>query len=170
MRCSPGWKQACNNPNTETGECSERKDPEVRRDFLDSWDARQERLQRINPPDRQQQSGEAAEDSEQRTFGDQLVYDVPASSTERGADANLAIPRERTRQQQIRDVDARDQKNTSGHCAQHEQRGVRAADHRIDLRNDFSADMKFCVRVLAAPLRSNGIDFRLRLLDRLAWF
>ena len=62
MRRAPRRQQTGENSDAQTDDRSERENTNIRRNFIDARNARrQKRFQRIDTPDRYQQSGEAAE-------------------------------------------------------------------------------------------------------------
>ena len=71
-------------------------------------------------------------DDEQHALGQQLPDDAPAAGAERQADRHLAAPRRGLRQQQVRDVRARDQQHGAHDAAEQQRRpsASAAADWR----------------------------------------
>ena len=78
-------------------------------------------IQGVDPPDGNQQPGKTTKRPKQNTFGEQFFDNLPAASSERGTNAYFSITRKRTRQQEIRDVDAGDEQNAGRHRTQHQQ-------------------------------------------------
>ena len=59
-----------------------------------------------------------------------------ASGAERGAHGHLRLARERARQQQIRDVGARDEQHEADRADEHDERASDVADHLLVERHD----------------------------------
>ena len=91
---------------------------------------------------------------------------MPASRSERGANADFFLTRERAREKQIGNVHTRDEKDAAGHGAQHEQSGVRVGHHRLQQRPDFHADVGVRIGILLAQRRADRVHIHLRLCDR----
>src|SRR5437879_1852935 len=98
MRCAPGWQKAGEDSNNKTRCGGEGQNACVRRNLINPRNVRREKsFHRVESPNGEQQTGEAAKDAEQDAFGKQLLHDMPASGTERGANADLFLPRNGTR-------------------------------------------------------------------------
>src|SRR5436189_2978 len=72
---------------------------------------RGERLQQTNAAVRERDSGDAAGQGDQHAFGERLPDQASAPGAEREPDRDLALPRGRPREEQVRDVDACDQQD-----------------------------------------------------------
>ena len=70
-----------------------------------------ERTDALQANIRQQQADQPARDGEHEAFGQQLPDDAPAAGAEGGAHGHFFLPRERTRQQQVRHIRAGDEQN-----------------------------------------------------------
>ena len=128
MRCAPGWQKAGEDSHNETRCGGEGENTRVWRNLINARNVRREKsFHRVESPNGEQQTGEAANDAEQDAFGEQLPHDVPASGAERGANADLFLPRNGTREKKISDIDAGDEPHACRHRAQHHQRGMRLA-------------------------------------------
>ena len=71
-------------------------------------------LMRANRTERErgdEQSGNAAHETEQRGFGEELAHEPLPSCSERDADGDLLLARGRAREQQVRDVRTRDEQH-----------------------------------------------------------
>ena len=90
---------------------------------------RAERLEHIDTCVRQRGAGHAAQQREQDALGEGLADDTPASGAERDSDRDLALPRSRPGEQQIRDVGTSDEKHERHGHRQDLQRGL---DRRAD--------------------------------------
>ena len=66
------------------------------------------------------QAGGAAEQAEQQAFGQQLADQPAPARAKRGADGDLFLPAGRAREQQIRDIGARDQQHER-HRSEHDE-------------------------------------------------
>ena len=67
---------------------------------------RGEREEEIEPPKRQHQTQRGAEQGKQNAFRQNLPHDAPAARSQRASQSDLVTPLGRTREQQIRDVNA----------------------------------------------------------------
>ena len=77
------------------------------------------------------QPGEAAGGREHQAFGEHLAHQPAALGAKRGAHADLALARGASRQQQVGDVDARDEQHERDRADQREQRRPQLADHLL---------------------------------------
>ena len=83
---------------------------------------------------RDEQTGGAAEQAEQQALGQQLPDEPLPARAERGADRDFLLTAGRARQQQVRDVRARDQQHERHRSEQHENRQPHVADDGLDQR------------------------------------
>ena len=83
---------------------------------------RQERSEGAQGPLPDSQSDGAAQEGEQARFRQKLDDQVPPRRTNRQADRHLGRPRRQSRQQQVRDVGARDEHDGAGHREEQQQR------------------------------------------------
>jgi hypothetical protein len=64
---------------------------------------------------RDEKTGEAARDTEQHAFEQQLANDAPASGAERPPHGQLTLPRHAASEHKARDVEARDEQHHACH-------------------------------------------------------
>ena len=76
----------------------------------------------------------AADQAQQDRLGDELANQPRAARADRGAHRQLALPRRAARQQQVRDVGARDEQHQSDRAEQHQQRPLHVADDHLAQR------------------------------------
>ena len=69
------------------------------------------------------EAGEAAEERQQQALDEQLLHEAPARRAERQAQRDLLLPHEASRDEQIRDVGARDEQHEADHAHQHDEGG-----------------------------------------------
>ena len=91
---------------------------------------RRHRHQGAHAPRAEQESGGAAGERQDHTLGQELADEAPAAGAERRAHRDLPVLVGRARQQQIRDVDARDQEDADHGPEEDEERPPDLADHR----------------------------------------
>ena len=107
---------------------------QVERDLIESrhrYAIGNERDQPAVKRKRQRQPGDAARGAEQQALAEQLREETPASRTERGADAELALAHRASRQEQIRHVHARNQQHQKNGTSQDEERRSNRLDHLL---------------------------------------
>src|SRR5213075_378543 len=102
MRSTPRGKQTCDDPNPNTHQSGKGQNAKVRRNFVDPRNAWEKSFERIDAPDRNQESSETAQRTQQHTFGNQLLDNLPAARAESGPNTDFAIARKRSGQQQVR--------------------------------------------------------------------
>ena len=107
----------------------------------------------------------AAHETEQRAFGQQLPHEPLPARAERGADGDFLLARRRAREQQVRDVGARDEQHERHRAQHHEHRAAHVADDRFDERHDVDREGPVALVLLANP-RGDGGDVRVRLRHR----
>ena len=83
-----------------------------------------ERYQRIQAPDREQQTYGATDQPEHDAFGEQLPYDSPAPRAKREANRNFFFSDRRAREQQIRNIRAGDQQDEPDRAKQNQKRSL----------------------------------------------
>jgi hypothetical protein len=117
-------------------------------------------------PHRDQNAGAAAERGKDGPFRQQLARHSQPSRAERDADGDFLLPPGRPRQEQVRDVAARDQQDERD-------AGEEQNDRAAELLDDFAVQRLNVRAVAAAELRhlffdaaGDGGHFRLRLRDR----
>ena len=77
----------------------------------------------------------AADQAEDHALGEQLADQAAATGAERGPHGDLALARRRAREQQVRDVHARDQQHEADGAEQQPERASQVADHRFVQRH-----------------------------------
>ena len=90
--------------------------------------------QRPDAPRAEQQPGGAAGQREHHAFRQQLAHQAPAPGAEGGAHRDFARSRRRAREQQVRDVDARDQQHEADRAEQDPERPLIGLRHRVQQR------------------------------------
>ena len=83
-------------------------------------------------PDRDDQAGDAAGDGEEHALDERLRDDLPARRADGEPQRGLAAPRDRTREQQVRDVGARDEQHQAAHAEQNLQAAAVLLLHHAD--------------------------------------
>ena len=73
----------------------------------------------------------AAQQREHERLGDDLPHQPGAAGAERGADGELASPRGRAAEHQVRQVGAGDEQDEADRAGQHRERALDAADHLV---------------------------------------
>ena len=172
-------------PVSERQREGERQDPKIRsRLNQQRLLLRDEGDQTARQRHRQRDADRAADERQQHAFRQQLSHQLTACRAERQAHRDLALPHEAARDQQVRDVRARDQQHEPDHRHQHDERGRevvaqrRIADVRlVELqlsRHEALADEGRPVlrarqrHLVLADLREQPLQRSLRGLDRVA--
>src|SRR6185437_13762564 len=97
-----------------------------------------------------EQTGDAADQAEQRRLREELPYQSLPPGPQRDADGDLLLSRGRTGEQETGDIRAGDQQHET-HCAHDDQqRDAYVADHRLDERHDVDRE-----RLVTIVLRTN---------------
>ena len=107
---------------------------DIERDLIEPWHRNpigHERKQAAMERKRQHKAGYAAGRAKQETLAEQLCEQTATPRTERGADAQFALPRCASRQQQIRDVHTRDEQHQPHRAGQDQQRRPNLFDHQL---------------------------------------
>ena len=126
---------------------------------------RGQREQPSDAPRRDDDAERAAGEREHRALRQQLADDAPAPGAERLAYRHLACARSAARQQQVRDVGARDQQHEDDRAHEHQQRRRRVAGVDVPQRGKVRAPA-FQVRVRLLHLLGHGVELRLRRFRR----
>jgi hypothetical protein len=133
--------------------------------LLDARHARRQRRQeRLQPEVAEQHAGDGAQQRQQHALGQQLAQHARAAGPEREPHGDLALPVGGAREQQVRDVRARDQQHEGDRAQQQHQRGAHVADHGLVQRLDRHALLGVRVRVLLGEPRGDRLDVGARLL------
>ena len=127
---------------------------------------RQQRRNRFDRCGRQHESAEASQYGDDHALGQQLAQQPRRAAAHRRPDGELLLALRRSRQHQVRDVDAGDQQHED-HGAP-EQQQYRA--HRFDAphlqRNDARANTRIRAWMVDHQARRDGVHLRLRLRER----
>ena len=91
-----------------------------------------ERQQQARRADRDGESDDAAGDGEEHALDERLRDDLPARRADRQPQRGLAAPRDRAREQQVRDVGAGDQQHQSAHAEKNAQAAAVLLPHDAD--------------------------------------
>ena len=113
-----------------------------------------ERPQQVTAPVRQQDAGESAEQRQHAALRQQLADEPPPGSAERESHGNFLASRHRAREQQARDVAARDEQHESSGC---EQQAARA--QQVVAPSDAERGFRQREELHAAPFVFRGVPF-----------
>ena len=119
------------NPSNECDRKSKQEDCRIERNatgWKDLLGARRACDEHVREPQGEQRTHGSAGQTEYYALGDQLPDDAAAAGAERGANANLPRPRHGARQDQVRDVQARDEQDAQNRAKQYEQGPANVAD------------------------------------------
>src|SRR5262245_58562986 len=148
-RALPRRSKTKNDRRRQRKEQREAERRQVERDLTHAREVRrQQSRQGVHAPPRQQQTEQAAGQSERQIFRQQLSQHPPARRAQSGAHRQLAPPRRRPRQQQVGDVGARDQQHAADRAEQQPERSARVADQVSLQRDDAVEAIVVCLRVL----------------------
>ena len=125
------------------------------------------RIDRPDTGDAQHEPHEAADDREHDALDQQLPDDSPSGCTERDSHGNLSRPLRRPRQQQVRDIRARNQQDEAD-------RPQERVDDQLDLwprdaivvADDRCTKILVRVRVVGCQSRDDGVDLAARFRQR----
>src|SRR6266516_5710715 len=149
-------RQAEDQTGRERDDHRERKHGAVDADLLNVRQVEPaQRAKDAGAPEREQQPQRAAEQREQRAFGQQLADQAKPSGAESGADGDLTLARRRARQQQVRGVGAGDEQNESDRAEENQKGKLHVRDHMLVQADE-----------LDEALRSEQRDPRFRSLCR----
>ena len=167
FRCTRAVAAAGAMPETaavsERHERGEREDEPVDADLLEPRRRRRgDGDQPLHAPPREEQTGGAAGEREQRAFGQELPHDLAAAGAERGADRDLAPAIGGAREQQAHDVRARDAEHERDGERQDQEHLADVADQILVQRNDRDA-RPLPLAVLLFELRGDRRHAGLRL-------
>ena len=139
----------------------------VQSDLIGARDAgRGKRGQRACGPERDQQAAGGAEQAERRALGQHLPHQLLSIRANRRAQGELTQPAGAVRQQEVRDVRARDEQDDDDRRAEQKDDRPRFADHRFEERIHLHALIGVARRELLLEARGNGFDLGARLLHR----
>ena len=104
--------------------------------------------------------------AEDDALGEQLPNQPRPAGAERGANRDLALARRGPRQQQVRDVDTRNQQHEADGAEQQPERLANIAHHRLVQRHRRDAQSFVAVRVLRRELTADRLDLEAHLFGR----
>src|ERR1700722_20527289 len=90
-----------------------------------------EKSQEVGSPQGEKYSSDAPCSGEQQTFDQQLAQQTFATGSQCSADSNFSLARGRTREQQVRHVDACNQQNEQSHDHQEAENAAKKILHAI---------------------------------------
>ena len=111
----------------------------------------------------------AAGEREQQAFGQQLTDDAAAACAEGASHQHFLLASERARQQQVRDVGARDQQDEADGADQDRDRLAYVAHDLLAQRDDAEGQAAVGgieIRMVAAEARGERVHFRLGRSER----
>ncbi len=117
-------------------------------------------------PHGEQRPADPARQGEQDALGQELAHHPAAACTQRGANRGLAAARRRLRELEIGDVGAGNEQEEPDGAQQHEERPPRRADEELVQRRHPRAHDAVRRRVLLLEPPDDGLELRIRLLDR----
>ena len=109
---------------------------------------------------REEHARHRAAGAEHEALGQQLPDDARAPGAEDGAQGELALPRHRARQQQVRDVGARDEQDEPHGAEQHVERGLHVPRQRVAQRHDRQRPGLVVGRMLLAHPLADRVHLR----------
>ena len=89
---------------------------------------RQDAKRDARGPSREEQAQRAASDRQQNAFGEQLANQAAAAGAQGGANRKFSRASRGARQQEIRDIDARDQQHESDRAEQQHQERLHVSE------------------------------------------
>ena len=111
-------------------------------------------------PPRDEHAGDAAGKREHEALGQDLRDQPSASGAERQAHRHFLLARERSREQQVADVGARDEQHEADRREQDDQRPLGVADQRVAQRHRVVARALILLRKLALELLRQRVELR----------
>ncbi len=132
-------------------------------------------LDQLHAAEREQEPEHRADTRKQNAFSGELTGQPHGAGAERAPNGDLAAPRFRARQQEIRDVHARDQQDERDRAEQHEQRRTNVGDD-LGLQRETHNVVKLGMKAVRTALHRvfpcgihQALQLRLRLLGAHAW-
>jgi hypothetical protein len=113
----------------------------------------------------EQQPGDTTNDREDEAFGQELSNDPRATRPQSRAHGELAIPRRRPREDQMRDVRARDEEHARDGAEKDHERQPHVADELFTKRNDCGTTSSVGLRVVGSRLLRDRVELRGGALD-----
>jgi hypothetical protein len=103
---------------------------------------------------------------EQQAFGQQLVDETPPVGTQRRADCQLRLARDRAREQEVRHADAGDQENGNHRPGEERHGRPHIADQVLAERQNGDPRTTVRPRLFRLDLRGDCVHFGARVLER----
>ncbi len=110
----------------------------------------------------EQEPDDPAGDRQRQRFDDELLEHAAAAGAERRTNRQLLAPAERSGEQQVADVGARDQQHEDDRAQQHAQRRSHLADDQLLQRNDGRTPAGVLLRILTLQLQRDVRHLRFR--------
>ena len=129
----------------------------------------QQREEPAEKPSGEQQTDRRADAGQRELFDQQLPDQLSTTRANRASDGELLAPRRAAHEQEIRDVDARDQEDHRDRAEQHEQRAPDIAHVVVLQRKHQHVPAGAALRVALRDVSGDGVDVRPRPLHRNAW-
>ena len=117
--------------------------------------SRRKRSQQVHAPGGEHQSRGAAKQRDDQALGEQLAQQPRTAGAERGANRQLAVARRRARQQQVRDIRARDEQDERDGAEQDEERPAHFANQFHVQRHEPDPDPAVRWILLLQPRRDH---------------
>jgi hypothetical protein len=111
----------------------------------------------------------AREAREQRAFDEQLPDKPPSAGAKRAPHGHLLGARRATRQEQVRDVDARDEQHDQDRGGEETYGSAHIADEVLAQRQDVHAASTIRSRLFDLNLRGHGVELGTGSFERRAW-
>ena len=121
--------------------------------------------QRLDEHDREHDAERRPDHGQDDALGEELHHEPATARPDRRADGHLALARRRPRQQQARDIRARDEQQEPGGAEQREQRRPEVAFDLVRERNRARPPVAVGRLELGAQPRRQGPQLRVGLLD-----
>jgi hypothetical protein len=115
---------------------------------------------------RHAKAGNASGGGKHQALGEQLAHQPRAAGAERRPDADFALPCGGAREQEIGDIDARDEQHQQHGADQHEQRRPNLADHQLLQRKDHHGTGGIALRLFFLQLGVDPAHLAVGLIER----
>ncbi len=163
----PGRREAEDQARDQRDRQGEHQRRHIDRHFAESRQIRgRQRKQRRHSPARDDHAASSREQGKHHALSEHLPDQPHAAGADRRAHHQLASARRRAREQQVRDIGARNQQHERHRGEQHQQRLPRIADHDLLHRHNRDALLAVTERVLLAESRCDPRHLGLRLRHR----
>ena len=131
---------------------------------------RDERNQKIGPPDSENQSAEAADGGEEDAFREQLPNDPAAARAESGAERDLLLPDGGAGEKEVGDIRARDQEHAADRAEENVKPARDIADQILAQRRGAGTEFGVRIRILSCECGGDRAQLGVGLPDRDTWF